>query len=116
MCDPPLISCPSCQKQSLERVLTIPYVAIKKSDGEITIGHLANRNSQRFSDDQKGHLLNKDKSDKSVPDRELPTGMSWAEKQTLQPTLLDKYQTASHKEINKMTDKQKDTYIKTGNK
>lgn len=58
--DDPLLRCPRCNTHSLFRVITGGlYVNVRKSDSDITIGHLADRNRSRFSEDQKEHLENK---------------------------------------------------------
>lgn len=55
--DDPLLRCPCCDTHSLFRVITGGlYCAVRKSDSDITLGHLADRNRSKFSDDQKEHL------------------------------------------------------------
>jgi hypothetical protein len=52
--------------------------SVKKSDSELkTIGDLARRNSDKFSDDEKTHLYNKHNSYKyEESTKQLPSGMS----------------------------------------
>lgn len=56
--------------------------SVKLSDTEIkTIGHLAARNNEKFSEDYKQHLYNKHNSYKEEQSsKELPKGMSRIEK------------------------------------
>jgi hypothetical protein len=50
--------CPNCHKQTLFRdyQADLPSGAVKKGDNEITVGHLAHRNTDRMSEDQKEAL------------------------------------------------------------
>lgn len=45
--------CPKCNKQSVARVYTEPTTNIIRGDHQITVGELAERNRDRYSDDQK---------------------------------------------------------------
>lgn len=51
----PLIKCPICKKNSLNRDYgaDCPTGSIILTDGNLTIGHLAKRNNERFSEDKK---------------------------------------------------------------
>lgn len=74
--------CPTCNKKTSDRALDIDvtpeiFGGVVKSDSEITIGDLANRNRDRFSDDKKAELTKKHNEYKNTPsERELPSGMS----------------------------------------
>ena len=95
MCDPPLTICEQCGKASLYRVIFPPRVSVRKSSDEITLGHLASRHRDEFSDDKKHHI-----SEQIRPS--LP-----------QEKVQDRN---TQREIRKMTPEQKATYIKTGMK
>lgn len=75
--------CPACKSKNTDRcflddVSTISG-SVRKADSELsTIGDLANRNRDKFSDDEKRHLHNKHNSykDSSFIDSKLKTGMT----------------------------------------
>lgn len=55
--DEALLRCPNCDQHKLQRIITGGiYVSIRKSDSEIKLGHLADRNRSRLSQDEKEHL------------------------------------------------------------
>lgn len=58
-------------------------MSIRKSDSELkTVGDLAQRNSERMSEDQKAHLYKKHNDYKETPSqKELPKGMTRVKKQ-----------------------------------
>jgi hypothetical protein len=64
--------------RSYQDDLSTLNTSIKLSDSEIkTLGHLANRNSDKMSEDQKIALYKKHNSYKDEPShKELPSGMS----------------------------------------
>jgi len=74
--------CPSCKKTKLvSRKYDIDTVtvsgSVKKGDDEIKVGHLAKRNSEKLSDDEKRHLTEKHNAYKyEEPKTKLPKGMS----------------------------------------
>ncbi len=57
----PLVTCPNCKKDGLVRDLKsdLPNGSVKKGEHELTVGELAARNTERFSEDYKEHLHNK---------------------------------------------------------
>lgn len=57
----PLITCPTCKKDTLVRDYEsdLPSGSVKRGDHQITVGELAKRNTERFSEDYKEHLHNK---------------------------------------------------------
>jgi hypothetical protein len=79
--------CEFCKSKKTERSyfddLSTLNSSIKLSDNEIkTLGHLAARNSEKFSEDYKNYLKNKHNEYKeSEPSKELPSGMSRIPKQ-----------------------------------
>ncbi|NDC71856.1 MAG: zinc ribbon domain-containing protein [Sphingobacteriia bacterium] len=74
--------CPSCHKKTTEREyikdLKTLNASVKKSDSELkTIGDLAQRNSERLSDDEKQHLYDKHNAYKEhKEEKPLPSGMT----------------------------------------
>lgn len=73
--------CPSCKSKS-ERMyredLSTLNGSVRKADSELkTLGDLAMRNTERFSDDHKAHLHAKHNAYKETPsDKPLPKGMT----------------------------------------
>ena len=80
-------ACINCKCYKTSRVYEIDMLTIsgsvRKSDSELkTIGDLAQRNSDKMSDDEKHHLYLKHNSYKEDPNpKELPSGMSRVKKQ-----------------------------------
>jgi len=76
--------CGSCatNRQIVKDAMTLNS-AVKKADSELkTLGDLAQRNSERMSDDYKHHLYTKHNSYKDTQDlKPLPSGMSRVKKQ-----------------------------------
>ena len=91
----PIPKCPNCESGNVKRVFSVPRVAVVKGDDEIKIGHLADRNRDRFSSDQKEYLDVKHKR----PHRKVEE--PW----------WQQYNTKSTKEIMKMTPKEQKEYI-----
>ena len=82
------LHCEGCGSKSLSRDyhndLSSLNTAVKKADSELkTIGDLAKRNSDKFSDDQKVHLNKKhnDYKEDGAERKPLPSGMSRIKKQ-----------------------------------
>lgn len=76
------VKCPDCSSiKTFRRYvddLSTLNASVKKSDSELkTIGDLAQRNTDRMSDDHKAHLYNKHNSYKEdTSEKPLPKGMS----------------------------------------
>lgn len=74
--------CPQCNKQKSVRRdydIDLPTLSqnIKLNDDNITVGHLAKRNSERLSSDEKDHLTEKHNAYKyEEPTKPLPKGMN----------------------------------------
>lgn len=71
--------CPHCKKVSTTRdyKTDLPNGFVPLSDDQITVGHLAHRNGERYSDDQKEAIRRKVNAYKEgSPERELPKGMN----------------------------------------
>ena len=73
------IKCTSCQHTNIDRDYTTDfsgmYGGVIKSDTDIKLGDLANRNRDRMSADEKNHLYKKHNEYKGGS-QELPKGMS----------------------------------------
>ena len=67
----------SCSRDYLEDLSSL-NTSVKLGDNELkTLGHLAQRNTDRMSDDQRNELYRKHNSYKEeVPEKPLPKGMS----------------------------------------
>jgi putative FmdB family regulatory protein len=61
----PLKICPICNKDTLLRDIGTPRTYIKPSDDSCSLGLLADRNRDRFSDDQKEMLKEKHRTKKT---------------------------------------------------
>ena len=76
------VECLSCKSdntnRSYEDDLTTISTTVKLASSEIkTLGHLAHRNAETMSEDQKNELYRKHNSYKEVvPDKPLPKGMN----------------------------------------
>lgn len=80
--------CLSCKSKKTHRLITNDVLtqncSVKKADTELkTLGDLAQRNSDRMSDDEKQSLYTKHNSykDDTELDKKLPSGMSRVKKQ-----------------------------------
>ena len=85
MCDySPTQQCPDCKSlQPVHRYYEVdmPQTSVKLSDDEITVGHLAQRNTEKFSNDKKEALKKKHNEYKTnKPKTPLPDGMSYVRK------------------------------------
>jgi hypothetical protein len=73
------LKCPKCNnKESIRRNYEVDTIntSVIKSDSEITIGHLAERNSKRMSDEQKAKVnYEHNKYLFENPAQDLPAGM-----------------------------------------
>jgi putative FmdB family regulatory protein len=45
--------CPACKKNKLQRLIFVPHFYNKPGDSQISVGLLADRNTQRFSEEHK---------------------------------------------------------------
>ncbi len=73
-------TCPNCNKIEFvgrDYKADLPQTSIIKSNNEIKVGHLAKRNTEHLSKDEKAHLYQKHNKYKyEEPKKELPTGMT----------------------------------------
>lgn len=79
-CDTKIV-CAHCNSDNISRDfqsdISSSYFSIKKHDSELkTIGDLANRNSERFSEDKKNYLFNKHNEYRKDEHGKLPEGMT----------------------------------------
>tara|TARA_R110000824_G_scaffold395663_1_gene596515 strand:- start:191 stop:640 length:450 start_codon:yes stop_codon:yes gene_type:complete len=99
-----------------------PYMSIRTAVSDIKkIGHLAERNSESLSNDQKMAIHAKNRTQRLRSNKDLPEGMTRL--QTNEPMNYDdivekaseqKEREMTHKKINKMTNKEKSKWIKDG--
>jgi putative FmdB family regulatory protein len=100
--DDALLRCPNCDQHQLFRVITGGiYVSVKKSDSELKLHHLADRNRDRLSNDEKKHLEIKN----------TPPGCKPYPKKGEIPFKNDN---VSDNKLASLTKKQIKKYIKTG--
>jgi len=92
--------CPACGKPKLKRLLFAPHFYNKPGDGEISVGLLAERNSQSFSDSHKKEIMEKNRTGPTPQKKE---GANFWE------TTPGKM-----KQIAKMNNQQQTKYIETG--
>lgn len=111
--DPPHTICPVC-KGTLEKLISAPHVYVKMGLSDIkTLGHLAARNTETMSDEEKHRLTEKHKTKRNRV--ELPPGMSYAEKpKDVKPPWWNKYATLPDKKVAKLTKEQTKKYVETG--
>ena len=93
----------------IQQIFYAPDVSVRLGDSEVkTIGHLADRNSSKFSDDYKSKLAQKNKTKRSGGGK-LPEGM-----ERVKPAAKDTTKIERIKKINKMSDTQKKRFIIDG--
>ena len=107
--DKPKRACPVCKKHTLYRVIQPALSFVRLAYSEVkTLGHLAERNSKRMSQDEKDHLAKDNKTKKEILNR-LPAH--------LKPQRVEKDASlAPDKSLAKLDAKQIERYIETGKK
>tara|TARA_B100000131_G_C18017319_1_gene573064 strand:- start:461 stop:775 length:315 start_codon:yes stop_codon:yes gene_type:complete len=95
--DKPKKRCPKCKKHKLERVIYGGAGAFVQNTN--TIGKLADRNWKQMSHYKKSEIEEKNKQNAKASEPDF-----------------GKHASATRKEINKMTEKQKQNYIMRGDK
>lgn len=106
--------CPECETESLERVPQVPLYCHVVGE-PTTIGQLADRNTKHMSSEQMSKLQEQYKTKKTI--NRFPEGtIKSAEEPSKEdlPSWVQKPRTKSYKELNNMTTKQVEKYIKTG--
>jgi putative FmdB family regulatory protein len=106
--------CPECRKHKLIRAYDIDQVntSVKLGDEQLTLNHLAHRNSSRMSSDQKDALTRKHNKYRENEKGELPKGMKRMKKETEKPW----YHSSKMADVRNMTETQQQNYIRTGKK
>lgn len=110
--DPVLEKCPSCNKKKLIRVITggLGFFCSNR-----TLGIIADKNNDQFSDDFKNHLSEKTKTVKTdTLSKKLGQGASIMEKPKKEKPWYKKSQTVSDKTLKEATPNQLSNYIATG--
>lgn len=59
--------CPECKANKIVRSYVPPTGCVKKGDDEITVGHLAHRNTERMSEDRKESIYVKNNAYRENP-------------------------------------------------
>ncbi len=74
--------CPKCNNLGVRLyVVDLPTTNVTKGDSELKVGHLAKRNSERLSSDEKAFLTEKHNAYKyTEPTKDLPKGMTRIDK------------------------------------
>ena len=88
------------------------HTSVKLSDNQVTLGHLADRNSSKMSDNQKAALKQKHNKYREERKDELPVEGTRIKKTKKAPS----YRSSNYKEVQKMTPTQHRNYIRTGKK
>jgi hypothetical protein len=74
---PPCSFCKRTEFVCRDLLADLPTTNVKKSDNEITLGHLADRNTERMSEEHKQELTKKHNAYKyEEPTKILPKGMT----------------------------------------
>jgi putative FmdB family regulatory protein len=111
MSENPKKKCKKCNKYTLRRIFHAPILA--KNNEPKTLGSLAERNSNKFSDDYKLKLYNQHRAQKRR-ELKLPDGAIRQEHSNENPLFEGSSKTPE--EISRMTPTQKKNYIETGDK
>jgi len=111
--DDPYVDCPLCDSPgTLNRVpQSLLHASVRLSTSEIkNLGHLAERNTTRMSEDERVYRDHQHETKKIDPRGNiLSSGM------TREKVVKDKEKKKLHKKLNKMSPEQKKRYIETGN-
>jgi len=108
----PLEKCPSCQNNSLFRVITGGLGFFMSNR---TVGIVAERNNDKFSKDFKNHLKNKNKVSKiDKLSTKLPEGAKIQSSEPAPPPSYKKGQKVSNKQLQKASPEQIKNYIEKG--
>jgi len=74
----PSQKCPICKKKAKRDYSTdfcSTTTAVRLNDSELNVGHLAHRNTERMSNDEKAHLTYEHNKYRTESPKELPKGM-----------------------------------------
>lgn len=110
----PIKKCPSCGKNTCERLLFEPVVV---STGPQTLGTLAERNTRKMSKDELEFKRSNDKASNKKANEHLAQQMMPGSKRVVgKEPFYKKNAKATTKEIQKMTPQQTQKYIMEGKK
>ena len=105
--------CPACKELKLSRVIFAPHVYNKPGDGEISIGLLADRNTERMSSDEKELVNNQYKTGPATQSK--PKGKNfWEPKNKSEQDKLEKATTIKTGESAEQFGKRQKKFIETG--
>ena len=105
--------CPLCKELKLHRVIFAPHVYNKPGDGEISVGLLADRNTERMSSDEKELVNNQHKTGPVTQAK--PKGKNfWEPKNKLEQDKLEKATTIKPGESSEQFGKRQKKFIETG--
>jgi putative FmdB family regulatory protein len=114
--DDPVPVCVECRSTTFHRVPCTPLY-VKVVGEPTTIGQLAERNSRGMSSDQKRVIQEENRTKKTInriPSHLRPTSIPDTTDNTKLPDWVEKPRTKTHKEIGKMSERQKQKYIFEG--
>ena len=105
--------CPACKELKLRRIIFAPHVYNKPGDGEISVGLLADRNTERMSSDEKELVNNQHKTGPATQAK--PKGKNfWEPKNKSEQDKLDKATTIKAGETSEQFGKRQKKFIETG--
>ena len=105
--------CPACKELSLRRVIFAPHVYNKPGDGEISVGLLADRNTESMSSEEKELVNNQHKTGPTAQAK--PKGKNfWEPKNKTEQDKLEKATTIKTGESAEQFGKRQKKFIETG--
>ena len=105
--------CPSCKELGLRRVIFAPHVYNKPGDGEISVGLLADRNTERMSSEEKKLVNNQHKTGPTSQPKSKEKNF-WEPKNKLEQDKLEKATTIKAGESPEQFGKRQKKFIETG--
>jgi putative FmdB family regulatory protein len=105
--------CPACKKLALRRVIFAPHVYNKPGDGEISVGLLADRNTERMSSSEK-ELVNNQHKTGPAPRAKSKGKNFWEPKDKAEQDKLDRATTPKPGESPEQFGKRQKNFIETG--
>ena len=103
--------CPACKKLKLRRVIFAPHVYNKPGDGEISVGLLADRNTERMSSGEKELVNNQHKTG---PSPKSKVKAFWEPQNKSEQEKLEKATTVKPGESPEQFSKRQKNFIETG--
>ena len=105
--------CPLCKELKLHRVIFAPHVYNKPGDGEISVGLLADRNTESMSSEEKELINNQHRTGPTSQSK--PKGKNfWEPKSKLEQDKLEKATTIKAGETPEQFGKRQKKFIETG--